>query len=274
MHTFVPVFRPKESCSVVLLLALVGAAAHPSQAADDRIAQALEGMLYRAELEAGAVISSGQLSDNRAPKVLQPAAETSSDPHGSVRKYVEYFTRNGQQHFRAAAKRLAPFQSAFEGIFAAEGIPAELIWLGLVESGYNPNARSPKNAVGMWQFIPETAVRFGLTVRGEDERTDPIKSARAAARYLRFLYGLFGDWKLALAAYNAGEERVSAAMRRAGSRDFWVLSQRGLLPAETRDYVPAVLAAQRLGAEREMTPSINRPSESDNVVYASLSGMD
>lgn len=267
-------FRRKELGRVVLLFGLFGTAAPRSQAADDRIRQALEGMLYRAELEAAAAGSSGHLSNNSAPKRPETAGETSTDPYGSVRRYMEYFASNGQQRFRAAAKRLAPFQSAFEGIFAAEGVPADLIWLGLVESGYDRYARSPKNAVGMWQFIPETAVRFGLAVRGEDERTDPIKSARAAARYLRFLYGLFGDWKLALAAYNAGEERVSTAVRRAGSRDFWALSKRGLLPAETREYVPAVLAAQQLGAETHVTPLVNGVSEPGMVVYAGLGGMD
>jgi membrane-bound lytic murein transglycosylase D len=129
----------------------------------------------------------------------------------------------------------------------------------------------------VWLFIPETAVRFGLSLGRSDERLDPVKSARAAARYLKFLYGLFADWKLALAAYNAGEQRVLDAIRRSGSRDFWRLSTMRLLPEETREYVPAVLAAQQLGGahaeparQDEATPRQQRGS----VVYAQVGGMD
>jgi len=135
-------------------------------------------------------------------------------------------------------------------VFREEGLPPELIWIGLVESGFDPAARSPKNAVGIWQLIPETATTFGLNVSQRDERTDPEKSTRAAARYLKFLYGRFGDWALALAAYNAGERRVQAAMERAQDRDFWRLSASGMLPRETQAYVPAVLAAQFIGEGR------------------------
>lgn len=115
--------------------------------------------------------------------------------------------------------------------------------VGQVESGFNPQARSPKNAVGVWQLIPETARRFGLRVDATvDERTDTPKATVAAARYLRYLFDRFGDWQLTLAAYNAGEARVQSAIARAGTRQFDVL--KAYLPAETAAYVPAVLAIQ------------------------------
>ncbi|MBI3697627.1 MAG: lytic transglycosylase domain-containing protein [Acidobacteria bacterium] len=136
-----------------------------------------------------------------------------------------------------------------ERIFAEEGVPLDVLWVGLVESGYNPLARSPKNAAGIWQLIPETAARYGLSVNGRDDRSDPAQATRAAARHLRFLHQTFGDWLLALAAYNAGEQRVAAAIERAGARDFWQLARLGLLPRETQDYVPAVLAARLLGEQ-------------------------
>jgi hypothetical protein len=114
-----------------------------------------------------------------------------------------------------------------------------------VESGFNPSALSPKGALGMFQFMPGTARRFGLRVDGRvDERLDAARSAVAAARYLNFLHGMFGDWKLALAGYNAGENRVLEAIREGGTRDFHELSRRGLLPEETRLYVPRVLGRQ------------------------------
>ena len=137
-------------------------------------------------------------------------------------------------------------------ILQEEGLPANLMWIGLVESGYDPAARSTKNALGIWQLMPETAARFGLRTGGRDERTDPEQSTRAAARYLKWLYGRFGDWTLALAAYNAGESRVQSAIEQARDRDFWHLAASGILPRETQAYVPAVLAAQSLGADSSM----------------------
>jgi membrane-bound lytic murein transglycosylase D len=199
-----------------------------------------------------------------------------ADPLGSIEKYAEYFSTAGKQHFQTSMLRLAPLRADFERIFSDVGVPPELIWLGLVESGYNPNARSPKKAAGVWQFIPETAARFGLSVGTVDERLDPLKSARAAARYLSFLYGLFGDWKLALAAYNAGEQRVADAIRKGGSRDFWTLSAMKLLPGETRGYVPAVLAAQQLGGESTeyaTAPKRAPAAKQGTVVYAGIGGM-
>jgi membrane-bound lytic murein transglycosylase D len=118
-----------------------------------------------------------------------------------------------------------------------------LLAVALVESGFNPLALSPKGARGIWQFMPATAQRYGLTVEPmNDHRTHPERSTRAAARYLRDLYKQFGDWKLALAAYNWGEDKVQRVIDRTGVRDFDEMARRGLLPAETRNYVPAVLA--------------------------------
>ena len=117
----------------------------------------------------------------------------------------------------------------------------------LVESAGSATALSPKGARGIWQFMPDTARRYGLTVTAErDERLDVQKATHAAARYLRDLYRQFGNWPLAFAAYNAGEKLVEKASLTAGSNDFASLSSRRLLPAETRGYVPAVLAASNL----------------------------
>jgi len=124
--------------------------------------------------------------------------------------------------------------------FQGEGIPAALVWLAEVESSFNPKARSPAGAVGLFQFMPATAGRFGLLLEPDDQRMDPGLSARAAAQYLRILHRRFGDWQLALAAYNAGEGRVGRVMRQTGGGSFVAIAES--LPLETRMYVPRIAA--------------------------------
>jgi len=151
---------------------------------------------------------------------------------------------NASLESRGTLKRLELLQPLVQPILREEGIPPQMAAVVLVESGGRINALSPKGARGLWQFMPETARRYGLTVTGTvDERLDPYKSTRAAARYLRDLYAQFGNWQLVLAAYNAGEDKVEHAIERTGTRDFLSMDQPGLLPVETRHYVPAVLNA-------------------------------
>lgn len=124
--------------------------------------------------------------------------------------------------------------------FVAEGLPAELVWLAEAESSFNPSARSPVGAKGLFQLMPETARSLGLSTFLPDERTQPEASARAAARYLRMLHGRFGNWALALAAYNAGEGRVARTLAARRASTFSEIAD--ALPAETRMYVPKVCA--------------------------------
>jgi membrane-bound lytic murein transglycosylase D len=129
-------------------------------------------------------------------------------------------------------------------IFKEEGLPAGLVYLPFIESGFKTHARSHRSAVGLWQFMAATARKMGLKVDWwVDERRDPVKSSRAASQYLKYLYKRFGSWNLALAAYNGGEGRIKKALARAGTRDFWQLRNTSLIAKETKDYVPLYIAS-------------------------------
>jgi membrane-bound lytic murein transglycosylase D len=129
-------------------------------------------------------------------------------------------------------------------VFAEEGLPQDLAMIAFIESAFLPMARSSKMAHGIWQFMPRTGRQYGLRSNGVvDERRDPEKSTRAAARYLAYLYEIFGDWYLAMAAYNAGEGKIMRAMNKTGARDFWQLSATSAIRKQTKNYVPAFLAS-------------------------------
>jgi membrane-bound lytic murein transglycosylase D len=146
------------------------------------------------------------------------------------------------------ASKLLP---ALKREFREAGVPEELVWIAEVESSFNPAAKSPAGARGLFQLMPATARRFGVRTSPSDQRTDPVQSARAAATYLKILHGTFGSWELALAAYNAGEGRVGRALKRTGASTFEDVAS--VLPCETQMYVPRVLATIALREGRELT---------------------
>ncbi|HWP45130.1 MAG TPA: lytic transglycosylase domain-containing protein, partial [Blastocatellia bacterium] len=162
-----------------------------------------------------------------------------------VKQFISYFTKGrGRSTMEAGLQRSARYREMADRIFKEEGVPTDLIWLAQIESGWNPYAYSSAAAKGIWQFIPSTGVRFGLVQNyWIDERSNPEKSTRAAARYLKWLANRYnGDWSLALAAYNTGEGNIDSAIARTGSRDFWRIHSSGYIARETRNYVPAILA--------------------------------
>ena len=215
--------------------------APPPQKAVDRDAW-LEGQVRRILIEFG--------EDRR---VKPPAAFLKQ-----VRRVVDGYTSGAQRRlFQKALHRMDKYLPTIHGIFSERRLPESFYYMALVESAFDPNARSRAGAVGLWQFMPATARRYGLTVRrGLDERRDPRKATRAAREYLLDLVLEFGaghSMLLAMAAYNAGEGRVRNRLRKLRdyrNRNFWTLAQRKLLPAETRRYVPTVIAAAVVGRNR------------------------
>ncbi len=196
---------------------------------------------------ASSALARGNDADERvlnSPAVEDITLQFNSD----VYRYIEFFTGAGRSVFERWLKRSGRYMSLFRSVLQKEGLPPDLAHLVFVESGFNLHARSMSAAVGPWQFLRSTARLFGLTVdRWVDERKDPEKSTVAAARYLKHLYSIFGDWPLALASYNAGEGTVLRAIKRQGTTNYWDLR----LPRQTEDYVPQFMAVLAIARDPE-----------------------
>lgn len=164
-------------------------------------------------------------------------------PHPRVNFWINYFTSQDRERFSRFMKNGSKYRETIEKIFVEEGVPKELFFVGLIESGYFLKAKSHASAVGPWQFIRATGKRYGLTVsKALDERRDLYKSTRAAARYFKDLYRIFGSWELSLCGYNSGEFGMMRRMRKARSQNFFQLADGGYLHPETANYVPKVMA--------------------------------
>jgi membrane-bound lytic murein transglycosylase D len=182
------------------------------------------------------------------PRVKEQVQVTSSqlplqvtDP---VLSYIHYFsTEKGRRTLIAGLKRSGRYRPLISRVLAEEGVPQELIYLAQAESGFFPRAVSNKAATGMWQFVQFRGRQYGLNQTPyADDRLDPEKATRSAARHLRDLYKEFGDWYLAIAGYNCGPGAVEKAVERTGYADYWELRNRNVIPKETSNYVPIILA--------------------------------
>ena len=170
--------------------------------------------------------------------------------HPRVRYFVRDFSKNQKEFFARALARSGKFFSMIAKVLRDERLPEELAYLALIESNFHPQAFSASGAVGLWQFVPETARRYGLKIDSwVDERRDPVKSTHAAAAYLKDLHNYFGRWYLTMAAYNAGEGTIDKAMRASGATDFWSLSDKAKLRDETRNFVPRFVAAALIATD-------------------------
>ena len=230
------------------------------------------GLALAAALAAGGLVATGSSSPS---SVLAPSAQyvtsavsdkdlkpvdSSSDwdlanlDNHRVDGWVRRFTSDLKRSFATYLNRMGKYEPMITSKLAQRGMPEDLLYLAMIESGFNPKAKSPAQASGLWQFIGETGRRYGLTVnRKTDERNDPAKATDAALSYLGDLHDRFGSWYLAAAAYNTGENRVGRIMRevtgseRGTDADYYRIANR--LPQETRDYVPKIIAAARIAKE-------------------------
>jgi membrane-bound lytic murein transglycosylase D len=184
-----------------------------------------------------------ELKDRVREQVAATVSQLPLSVTDAVLSYINYFSNRGHRTLVAATERSGRYRPMIQRILDEEGVPQELIHLAQAESGFIPRAVSTKAAGGMWQFLKFRGNQYGLAQTPyTDDRMDPEKATRAAARHLRDLYHEFGDWYLAIAAYNCGPGVVERAVERTGYADFWELRNRGVLPAETTNYVPIILA--------------------------------
>jgi hypothetical protein len=211
--------------------------------ADDSGAQ-VETLSAAATASTAATTNVSQAQDVASSRLTTGDMAYSTNP--AIDRWVNWYTATpgGRRTMTIGIERSDAYLKMARAEFRRIGLPEDLVWLAHVESVWNPNAVSPAAAGGLWQFIPKTAIEYGLTVEREnDERSNPLKQTRVAAEYLYDLYTIFGDWALAMAAYNTGEPRVMEAIVKNGRANFWELYEKQLLPKETRDYVPKILAA-------------------------------
>ena len=230
----------------------------------------LEGLRQAARKDAESASNAAAAGNDADEKVLNAPAVEQIQPqfNPDVYRYITFFTGAGRSQFERWLKRSGRYMELFREVLHKEGLPPDLVHLVFVESGFNLNARSVSAAVGPWQLLRGTARMFGLSVnQWVDERKDPEKSSVAAARYLKHLYSVFGDWPLALASYNAGEGTVLRAIQRQGTSNYWDLK----LPRQTEDYVPQFMAVLAITHDPERygfnTVPLDDPMEFDQIAF-------
>jgi membrane-bound lytic murein transglycosylase D len=219
-----------------------------------------------AEIPSTVAPESRQLAEESLKKIPHDLPIVAND---TVLRYVNYYQNRGRKAMEAGMQRLGRYREMISKILAEEGVPQDLIYLCQLESGFKPLALSRAKCKGLWQFAVSRGREYGLEQNWwVDERSDPEKSTRAAASHLKDLYLQFGDWLLAMAAYNTGPGNVERAIERTGYADYWELSKRGTLHPDTVSYVPVVMAISLISKDPskygfEVTP--DPPIHTDKV---------
>lgn len=217
------------------------------------------------------------------PRVQEELTATQSqlplEQKDAVLSYIHFFsTDRGRKILESGLERAGRYRALIERVLKEEGLPAELIYLAQAESGFLPRAVSYKRATGMWQFGKFRGKEYGLEQTAyTDDRLDPEKATRAAARHLRDLYQHFGDWYLAMAAYNCGPGCVDHAIERTGYADFWKLCSLNVLPKETQNYVPLILAMTIMAKNPKdygLDVDADSPMRYENVTLTATTGLN
>ena len=252
MKQFIRVFSRRKLETAALAIIAAGTAVGlgtQMNAADESVSKA-RAVAYLQATVAKRVTEPAPTTETTASSAM----ELPDIDHPRVASWIERFTGDQRQSFATYLKRMAKFDDMISGKLAQRDMPRGLIFLAMIESGFNPTAKSPVSARGLWQFMSPTARQYGLKVRGRvDERINPSRATDAALAYLGDLYDEFGSWYLAAAAYNTGQGRVARIMKQVTGKtkgtdaDFYRIASR--LPKETREYVPKLVAAARIGAE-------------------------
>lgn len=203
------------------------------------------------ELSDQAIKSLSQLIESMGQEIdrgIEPKDELARYRYDKVKMWLKYFTERDRERFQRYLNRGERYKEVVQTHLEQNGIPVELYYMAMIESGYATHAYSRARAVGIWQFIAATGRRYGLKSNYYiDERRDPILATEAATKYLRDLYNAFLSWELSMAAYNTGELRILRAIMDGQSRDYWTMAMQKRLPRETRNYVPKFIAAALIG---------------------------
>lgn len=217
-------------------------------------------------------VSSEDVEKNIERPYQSAFGEIALDQNAHVDKWIGYFQGRGRPYMEQYLSRSGRYLPMMKNVLRENGLPEDLVYIALIESGFSPRAHSKANAVGYWQFIRSTGKRFGMQVDTfTDERRDPVLSTRAAAEYFKALYNLLGSWHLAMAAYNVGEGRVKRAVTKYRTTDFWeLLRKRRALPAETKNYVPKFIAATMI-AKNPAKYGFNEIQYQDPLSYDTVS---
>lgn len=188
--------------------------------------------------------------------------------------WIEFFTVRDSERFQRYLNQGERYRDVVQTILEENDLPNELFYLGIIESGFVPHAKSRARAVGAWQFMKGTAKLYGLEMNSYvDERRDPIRSTESAARYLGDLYKMFNSWELAIASYNCGPGRILKAIKKGQTRDYWELVRMRLLPRETRNYLPQFIAAVIIGQNPEKF-GLYDPAQSEAANFPSVEAVD
>ena len=235
----------------LLVLSLLAGCAHgPAKTADNTPNEVQAGDRLVVPSKSPSEVDSFRVTDPEPPKVADTELDSiPTDINEKVDQWVKYFQgRKGRPHMERYLARSSRYMKVMQTILRKNGLPEDLIYIALIESGFSSKATSHAAAVGYWQFIRGTGKRYGLEINAlVDERRDPILATQAAAEYFKGLYSVFGSWYLAMASYNVGENRVKREVMNHYTRDFWELARKRRFPKETINYIPKFIAAKLIG---------------------------